>query len=48
MRVQSALRILAVAIAASSSAGQEIASAQSAPVVAETYYNTFSRARAIR
>jgi acetamidase/formamidase len=42
--MQSSLRIVAVAAAASLSAGQHVASAQQAPIVAETYYNTFSRA----
>lgn len=44
MRVRSSLRILAIAVAASCGAGEGIASAQAKQVVAQTYYNTFSRA----
>lgn len=46
MRVQASLRICVMAVAASCGVGQGIASAQSKPIVAETYYNTFSRAHA--
>jgi amidase len=38
------MRIIAVVFVALCGAGQEVASAQSPPIVAETYYNTFSRA----
>jgi amidase len=39
-------QILAIAAAASCGIGQGMASAQSKPIVAETYHNTFSRAHA--
>ena len=38
------MRMVALVFAALCSAGQAVASAQSKPIVAETYYNTFSRA----
>ena len=44
MRVQFVLRVLAVALAALCGARPEVSLAQSKPIVAETYYNTFSRA----
>ena len=44
MRRQFILRVLAVALPALCGARPEVSLAQSKPIVAETYYNTFSRA----
>jgi len=38
------MRIVAIVFVALFAAGEQVASAQSKPIVAETYYNTFSRA----
>ena len=46
MRVQDVLRVVAVALPAIWAAGTDVSFAQSKPIVAETYYNTFSRAHA--
>ena len=46
MRVQASRRIAAVALVSFGVAAPEIVSAQSKQIVAETYYNTFSRAHA--
>jgi amidase len=47
MRVLAIVRGIAVVFAASAIAGTPIATAQSKPVVAETYHNTFSRAHKV-
>ena len=44
MRVQDVLRVIAVALPAMWALGADVSFAQSKPIVAETYYNTFSRA----